>query len=456
MVDYVNSKEIQALAPTIAKLSQIYQQENSWRVMENKHQGFHQLISKQLEGSAFSPRPINPMPRYNDFHERPPIGAPIEKNNRLHGNETRRIPPPPKENMALYALLNNEGDIVAGRYIESIDYSKTPIKIDTKTIGYLAVSKRKHLTEGYEVDFLEQQRSYLWLIAMLSMGLVALITFPLSRHVVEPIKLIAKGMHKLTQGEYQQSIDLKRKDELGELSRDYNELALTLSENDKARKRWLANISHELRTPVAILRGELEAMLDDVRPITKSNIASAADEVKHLQHLIDDLSLLTSTDIGGMRYRKQNENLTAVLTSELDKYDSYLSNAGITLTRDITTKNIITFIDKTRLFQLLENIINNCIKYSHATEFKLSLTYKNANNMAILTLEDNGNGVDKKHMPHLFEYLYRVDDSRNRSMGGSGLGLSICHNIVMAHQGDIKAEISSLGGLAIIIQLPAT
>ena len=99
-------------------------------------------------------------------------------------------------------------------------------------IGFVAISKRNELTLGYEVDFIEQQQKYLWLIALIVMLLVALLTLPLARHIVEPIKLITRGMHKLTRGDYQQSIDLKRKDELSELSRDFNELALTLAKND--------------------------------------------------------------------------------------------------------------------------------------------------------------------------------------------------------------------------------
>lgn len=457
MTDYVNTKEIQALDPVIATLSKRYKQRNNWLFIKDKQQQFHYLISQQLDGSEFSPRANKPPPVHYPFPA-PPLGAPPQEKNLLHGNEIRRMPPPKNMNDALYALLDETENLIVGRYQKNVEYSKTPILVDNQIIGFLAVSKRKNLTEGYEVDFIKQQQKYLWLIALFSMGLAALITFPLSRHVVEPIKLIAQGMHKLTQGHYQQSIDLHRKDELGELSRDYNELAFTLAENDTARKRWLANISHELRTPVAILRGELEAMLDDIRPLTKNNIASAADEVKHLQRLIDDLNLLTSADIGGMRYRKQNENLTLLLNSELEKYASYLSNTGIALKLNISTQTINVFVDKTRLFQLLENIINNSIKYSHATEFTISLaleTVKNAT-VAVLKLEDNGIGVEEKHYPYLFEYLYRVDDSRNRSMGGSGLGLSICKHIVMAHQGDISAEKSTLGGLAIIVKLPTS
>ena len=258
------------------------------------------------------------------------------------------------------------------------------------------------------VDFIEQQEHYLWLIALIAMILVALVTLPLARHLVEPIKLIAQGMHKLTQGNYKQIITLKRQDELGELSRDFNELALTLVENDSARKRWLANISHELRTPVSILRGELEAMLDNVRPLNKDNITSANEEVIHLQRLIDDLNLLTSTDIGGMRYRKKNQSLTSLLCEVVDKYSRYLKDANITLNLEIKNKEIVVFIDKTRVFQLFENIINNCIKYSSASRLNIKVSVKNLEGIAsvIIKFEDNGVGVDDVHLPHLFEHLY--------------------------------------------------
>ena len=261
-------------------------------------------------------------------------------------------------------------------------------------------------------------------------------------------------MHKLTQGDYVQQLDLKRKDELGELSRDFNELAITLNENEDARKRWLANISHELRTPVAILRGELEAMLDGVRSLDKSNIDSANDEVKHLQRLIDDLHQLTSADIGGMHYRKKSINFNDWLNSEENKYRSYLANANISFAVEINNTSAFIFADSTRLCQLFENIINNCIKYAGASRVNISLARHHNPNVVTIIVEDNGIGVDDVHLAHLFEHLYRVENSRNRKTGGSGLGLSICAHIVAAHQGTIVAEKSHLGGLAIMIKLP--
>ena len=463
MVEYVVSKEIQALKPVVLKLSEEYQLNNNWRSMDGRHNKFRHLISKQLANSDFGPTENQFQQPKHRRPNRPNMMPPPSNQNRPPLREDfKRRPPPPHKGEGQYALLDINEELIAGNFVATLDYTKTAIMVNNIVVGYFAVSKRNRLTQGYEVDFIEQQRHYLWLIALLVMSLVASVTFPLARHIVEPIKLITQGMHKLTQGDYHQSITLKRQDELSELSRDYNELALTLAENESARKRWLANISHELRTPVAILRGELEAMLDKVRPLTLNNIASANDEVKHLQRLIDDLNLLTSTDVGSMGYRKQHENVVSLMQNEVEKYHGYLADAGIVLNLDLNLQEAIIYADKNRLFQLFENIINNCIKYSSATQLKISITLgksidnaiKENENTVIITFEDDGVGVEKKHLPHLFEHLYRVEDSRNRKTGGSGLGLSICRHIVIAHQGKIAAQKSHLGGLAVMITLP--
>lgn len=458
MINYVNTKEVEALKPVVIELAKEYQIENNWVSMTGRHDKFIRLISEQLAASEFSPKQKKRSSEHLAFRRPPPTRPSSEQGSRPPRNDLHegRTPPPSRENEAFYALLDRNQNLVVGRYIEEIDYSKTEIVVKEIIVGYFAVSKRNQLTQGYEVDFIEQQQYYLWIIALFVMSLVALVTLPLARHLVEPLKLITQGMHKLTQGDYQQSIHLNREDELGRLSRDYNELAHSLAQSETTRKRWLANISHELRTPVAMLRGELEAMLDEVRPLNKKNIASANDEVKHLQRLIDDLNLLTSADIGGMRYRKKNEELTQLMHGVIDKYRSYLNDANITLDIEIIEQSINVYVDKTRLCQSFENIINNAIKYSSASCFKISLSIENSHHHSnvLIKFEDNGVGVDDIHLSHLFEHLYRVEDSRNRKTGGSGLGLSICRHIVMAHQGEITAENSPLGGLAIIIKLP--
>ncbi len=454
MIEYVNTKEKQTLVPIVKKLTEEYKKNGDWQGWYGQQNKLHRLIADHLLESEFLNRP----PFFSSQQHKPPGPRPRHDKLRNESPKGKHLPPPPRlsDSSAHYALLDSNKTLIAGMVFKGLEFSKTKIVVNDKTVGFLAVTKRDQLTQGYELDFIEQQQEYSWLIAMLLMSLVTLVALPLARHVVEPIKLITRGVHKLTQGNYKQPIHLKRKDELGELSRDYNELAVTLSENETARKRWLANISHELRTPIAILSGELEAMLDDIRPLTKSNISSANDELQHLKRLIEDLQQLTSADIGGMRYRKQHEDLAELLQSEMEKYRFYLSDAGMKLNLEFTDENIAVYADKTRLYQLFENIVNNAIKYSNGTELNISLRVdkESAEPLALITFEDDGAGVDNMHLDNLFEHLYRVENSRNRKTGGSGLGLSICRHIVTAHQGKITAEHASLGGLAIVIKLP--
>jgi len=441
LTEYVNSKELAALQPLMVELEREYEQKGSWKGMQGEHKKLGDLlimnlanIDGEIESAALMKRPPpefgHPPPSINDF-------------------------PRPRQKPG-FALFDHQDNLVAGHYLKRAEYNKAILKVNDQAVGWLMIPQRNKITDGFELDFIQQQKSYLWIIALVTMGLVVLITFPLARHLAEPIKKIIFGMHQLTQGNYLQHIDVNRKDELGELSRDFNELALTLHENEDARKRWLANISHELRTPVSILRGELEAMLDGVRPLNENNIGSANDEVKHLQSLIDDLHQLTSADIGGMHYRKSNIDLCQWLASEENKFSSYLSAVGTSLQVDIEAPIAVVFADRTRLCQLFENLINNCIKYAEASAVKISLTVQQqaSPHLVQVIVEDNGVGVPEQHLSHLFEYLYRVEDSRNRKTGGSGLGLSICAHIVTAHQGHIRAQASEMGGLAIIIELP--
>ena len=343
-----------------------------------------------------------------------------------------------------------------GRYLSNLNYMTTAITVNNKAVGYLAVSKRDSLVDGYELDFLQQQTNYLWFIALAAVLLTLLVTFLLSRHLVSPVKQIANGMHRLTQGNYETKLTLDRKDELGQLSEDFNTLAFTLAKDEQVRKRWLANISHELRTPMSILLGELEAMLLGIREPNAKNINSANDEALHLKRLIDDLHMLNSAELGGMHYTMQATDMALLLNTIEQKYQVILEQHNIKLYLLNATKNITVQADKTRLLQLFDNILMNAVHYAQCSTISLT-----ASNISIkgqmylqLIIEDNGVGVEPSHLSHLFEYLYRVDSSRNRQEGGSGLGLSICQHIVKGHKGEIKAEKSSLGGLAIIIKLP--
>ncbi|QBG35708.1 ATP-binding protein [Litorilituus sediminis] len=465
MVNYVNKREINALAPVVTQLAQSYQQRGSWHFIRFDDRRFQRLIRQALSDTEFTlPRPEHrPPPQHRERRAGEKMPG---KPDKAPVKALRRPPQKPKHDR--YAVLDADKRLVVGHYNEQHDYSMTEIFVADSLIGYFAVVKRHRLTSGYELDFIEQQRSYLWLISLAIMCLVVLISLPLASHIVAPIRALAKGMHQLTQGQYQSRLSIERKDEFAQLTRDFNELAKTLLANESARKRWLANISHELRTPLAVLKAELEAVIDGVRVLSMGHVQSTHQEVLHLERLIADLHALTSADIGGMSYRKEPVDLVAFIDNCAKQYQSYLSDAGYTLqlcnyckgnyskgNDSNDSDELLIFADKTRLSQLLENLFSNTVKYAeNGTIVKLTLAKNSTKNSAIIRFEDNGQGVANEHLAHLFEHLYRVDDSRSRATGGSGLGLSICAHIVNGHQGKIEAQSSQLGGLAIVIELP--
>ncbi|MGS0536248.1 sensor histidine kinase [Pseudoalteromonas sp. SaAl2] len=212
----------------------------------------------------------------------------------------------------------------------------------------------------------------------------------------------------------------------------------------------------ELRTPIAILMGELEAMQLGVRPLTIDNIRSAHDEADHLKRLIDDLHMLNSAQLGGMHFTKQPLIINELLTAVQQKYMPVFEQHNIEFSVLQLSTKIELNADKTRLMQLFGNILMNAIHYAQCSRLALlvKLLTVSEESFIHIRIEDNGIGVEDTHLPHLFEYLYRVDDARNRQQGGSGLGLSLCQHIVHAHKGDITAQKSKLGGLAILINIP--
>jgi two-component system sensor histidine kinase BaeS len=460
MIDYVNDRELKALSGVASSLAQLYQKEGSWQQISGKHGRFRNIINTGLADSEFGlPQGNRPLSRPRDSRPRFGQGRP-EINDQNMGKRAKPNGPPPNRGgppvfEVSYALLDFDKTFLAGLYSDKLSFSYLDIVVEEATVGFLAVSKRDQLTAGYELNFVEQQQRYILFIALGLVLVAMLIAMPLSAHFVKPIKRLTAAMSKLTSGDYKQRIDLKRKDEFAQLSRDFNELAATLEQNEQARKRWLADISHELRTPVAVLKGEMEAMLDGVRPLSLERIQSSNEEVKQLEQLLDDLHELTRNDIGTLHYRKDSLNLTSLLHEEVNHYQTLLEENGINVSFGELPSELFIFADAKRLRQLIGNLFTNTVKYINDGDMlKISANVLLESHQVEIRFEDNGGGVEEQNLSKLFEHLFRVENSRNRETGGSGLGLSICKKIVEAHHGNISAFASDLGGLGILIVLP--
>ncbi|MDR2213093.1 MAG: HAMP domain-containing protein [Pseudomonadales bacterium] len=333
----------------------------------------------------------------------------------------------------------------------------TPILVNDEIVGYLSVTSRQQLADQADLLFAQQQQSEFILLALGLSIISALIAFPASVWLTRPIREVVAGTRNLTGGDYNTRIPVRSNDELGQLASDFNKLALTLGQNHSARQQWLADISHELRTPLAILQGELESMQDGIRPLDQAAVDSLHYEILHLTTLVKDLHELSLSDLGALVYAKERVDVSEILEQAVDLQQQVAARHGITVNLNIdgagADQAIEMLGDPNRLQQLFDNLLTNSFRYTDPGG-ELCISLREDHHNVVIEWYDSAPGVSDADLAHLFERLYRVETSRNRAKGGSGLGLTICQNIVQGHEGTIAASHSPLGGLKLTIKFP--
>ena len=353
------------------------------------------------------------------------------------------------------SLYNADGLLIAGssRFDSTSSRHEALVLIDGKTIGELVSSPERHFDSPQNTAFSRQQLTSSFSIGMAALVLASLVSWLLTNALLAPVNRMISGVSRLSNGQYETRFNQANTDEFGQLMGDLDKLALQLEENRSSRRRWLADISHELRTPITVLTGEIETLKDGIRPLGIEQIHSLDQEVARLRNLVDDLYQLSLSDIGGLRYSFSTINIRDSLESASKSLRQRAQAQGIEIR---VSKGADAYIsaDAQRLDQLFLNLICNALSYTDSPgQIDIMLTQKNGK--IRLCLEDTPPGVEAAECDRLFDPLYRQDASRSRHTAGAGLGLAICKNIVTAHQGTIEAFPSSLGGLCIDIQFPA-
>ena len=330
-----------------------------------------------------------------------------------------------------------------------------PIVVDGSTVGWLGLPNSEQYRQDIEQRFSQRQQRLLWGIAIACLVLALVGAWWLSRALVRPVEALAALSTRLTHGDYHARLAIQRAGEVGELIDNMNRLADALEKNRTSRQRWLADLSHELRTPVTVLRGELEAVQDGVRPLDSARVNSLHNEILHLGKLLDDLHDLALADAGALRYRVEDINLSALVRSSTEAFQPLLAQKNQALSLQLPDTDLHVAGDAVRLRQLLDNLLNNSHKYTHG-DGQVRVSLSGDTQQVTLVVEDSAPGVGDDQLPRIFDYLYRVDSSRNRASGGAGLGLAICQRIAEGHGGHLQAAPSSLGGLRITLTLPRT
>lgn len=455
LIRYINQREavvFQTLADNIkhfhelnGNLSLIEEEPYYWRqLVESSKQGetlTDELMASWVMIMLFEPdKAHQPPPRKREFGSKPP--PPHERKRGRH--------PPPQDQLRV-SLLNEDRIPVKGPYKK--DFSTLPITADGTLIAYLAWPPSKVPEASYDVAFAESQKHAFLLLALVALLLGAIAALFFSRAFIRPVTLIASTTGEIAKGNYSARTKVYGKDEVAKLAADINTLAATLESAESARKEWLASTAHELRTPLSIIKGEFEAIIDGIRPANQKTLASIEEEIVHLQKLIEDLYELTNADIGAYRYKMSDLDISELVKETCRRRALQMQKLGLNLEWEVGDESIWIDGDETRIQQLIENLLSNSEKYTDSPgTVRLSLAREH--NLVSLIVEDSAPGVPNESLPRLFEKLYRVESSRNREKGGSGLGLAIVHKIAEAHAGSIQASHSPLGGLRITVNLP--
>lgn len=440
---YVNTMDQERLGKLVVKLESTYGAEKGWESLKKHPNHWLQLLASTLpdwDTNQLERKRIEKLVDNAINNGMFPPQQPLTP--RLASRFEMRMILLDANGMTIYAPTGITGDI---------DWRT--IHYNGAVVGRVGLRLRNHLLEVHQLQFIREQKLALGLVALVVLVLAAGGSLHLAYRLVRPVKAMVEATHRLTAGRFDSRVPAASDDELGRLARDFNELASTLEKNELSRRQWVADISHELRTPLTVLRGRIEALQDNIHQPTPATINALHNEVMRLSRLVEDLHQLALSDVGALTYQKEPLNLVSVLAQVVGQYRAAFMHKGIHLETDFKNDRCTFIGDRERLEQLFTNLLDNALKYTD-TAGSLRVIQQCSGTTLSIDFQDSAPGVPEDQQQRLFERLYRVEGSRNRSTGGAGLGLAICRNIVEAHGGTITAATSPLGGLWIAIQLP--
>lgn len=453
--EYLDANKEQQYAPLVNALILEYHQNSGWQRITSQRDKWGEFIKDYvIENSTVATeesREARDSVRLPSKRRRPPPGTrpPPPQNGPDFFAEGHR---PPPENMHLF-LADVNKVILLGRKSEVDRINWMDVIVEEQVVGYLGYFRTSEISSELDQLFIEKLRTNISWIVVLVISVSGMIALLLSRLLVEPILRLSRATRKIIKGDFRTRMSITSNDEIGELCQDFNRLAQSLESNLSARQQWIADISHELRTPVAILQGELEAIQDGVREPNEQSIQSLHQETQRLANIIADLHELSMSDMGALTYQFENVDIVEIIENVVDSKRSSFKELEIDVQWSNPRVPIIVKADRNRLDQLFLNLLNNSLSYTQQGGM-LSIAIAKREKEVQLLWSDSEPGVNDQQLSKLFERLYRVESSRNRNSGGSGLGLSISKNIVEAHCGTITAKHAELGGVTFEIILP--
>jgi signal transduction histidine kinase len=276
------------------------------------------------------------------------------------------------------------------------------------------------------------------------------------RRMSRPVGDLLGAAEQVATGDYGVDVEVRGPHELRLLTATFNEMAARLAANEEQRRRFLADITHELRNPLAVLQSEIEAQMDGVHPRDDQHVASLLEETRRLGHLVDDLHTLALAETGRLVLQQEAVALGALVDEVVGRHDAHAGQRGVALRASIAPELPKAWVDPARVRQVLDNLLANAIRHTPAGgEVSVDVSTLGGpgsgdGQMLRCRVTDAGAGFREDQLRQVFERFERASDS-----GGSGLGLSIARDLVRAHGGEIDASNDpTTGGASVSFTLP--
>ena len=287
-------------------------------------------------------------------------------------------------------------------------------------------------------------------------GLVAALAASVftTRRILQPIQAMMRASQRISAGDYHSRIEPPSQDELGALAESFNQMADALDRTEHRRLDLIADVAHELRTPLAGIKSTLEGLVDGVIPSEPDAILGLQNEVNRMQRLVRDLEELSRAEAGQIRLELKLVDMAELIGIVADRLRLQFEDKGVALCFDVVPNLPRVHADANRMTQVLLNLLGNALQYTPPDGTVTARAWYDQAKVYV-AIQDTGIGIAAENLAHIFERFYRVDKSRSRAGGGSGIGLTIAKYLVEAHGGEICAASPGLDqGSTFTIELP--
>jgi two-component system OmpR family sensor kinase len=294
-----------------------------------------------------------------------------------------------------------------------------------------------------EQHFLDNVNQSLWWAALGAALVAVVLGLFLTIQIVRPLRALTSGAQRIARGDLASRVNVRSRDEFGDLASAFNIMADNLETNERLRRGMLADITHELRTPLSIIEGTADGILDGVFEPTTENIATIKDEARTLARMISDKRQLALHEAGDLSFDRAPTIMRDLVRRATRRWEKTAQENKVDLVVDVADGLPELEIDGERIIQVIGNLLKNALRHTKAGG-QVSVTVDREDNEMVISVADTGEGIAPDDLPFVFERFYRGDKSRTRRSGGTGLGLAIVKQLVLAHGGRVWAE-SQLG-----------